>query len=161
MVLIAEQKNGRREIFCWFRPKWESGIIGTERKDGLRCIECSMFRNETRFRSSQLIKEAIQCLLPWEHANDVTWPDGIITGVNSIKTSGGRNVNSRPGECFRQAGFEQFNHSGKNIRADVWLRYVDVLPVAVIPPKSARLLSKREDKPLPRSSRSILDVSDL
>lgn len=132
MILICEQQNGRRALFCWWRPKWESGLLGTERKDGLRCIECTMFRNETRFRSSELITEAISCLLTWEHALDVQWPDGIITGVNSIKTQAGRNPGNLPGHCFRQAGFVEFKHPGKN-RADVWLRYVGELPASVLP----------------------------
>ena len=80
-VLYARQRNGRDAVFCWWRPKWESGLLGTERKDKLRAIECSIFRNKTRFRSSTLIIDAISCLLTWQHANDVEWPDGIITGV--------------------------------------------------------------------------------
>lgn len=142
MVLLCEQKNGRRALFCWFRPKWESGILGTERKDGLRCIECSMFRNETRFRSSHLIIEAVQCLLTWEHAQDVDWYDGIITGVNSQKTASGRNSLSLPGKCFREAGFVDFYHPGKN-RADVWLKYALKFPKPIRPQISERLKDRR------------------
>lgn len=29
-VLLAEQANGRRALFVWWRPKWESGIRGTD-----------------------------------------------------------------------------------------------------------------------------------
>lgn len=137
-VLIAEQANGRRAVFVWWRPKWESGIKGTERFDRLRCIECTIFRNETRFRSSDLILEAISCLLTWDRANDTDWKDGIITAVNSIKTSGGRSISSPPGMCFRAAGFRPFGHAPSK-RADIWLRYNNPLPPAIAPDISARL----------------------
>lgn len=143
MVLLAEQKNGRRAAFCWWRPKWESGLAGTERKDGLRCIECSLFRNETRFRSSELIVDAIACLLTWQHAGDVRWPDGIITGVNSEKTKGGRAADSAPGKCFIEAGFEPFAHPGKGKRADTWLRYSAEMPTPRRPLTTERLDERR------------------
>lgn len=141
--LYLEQKSGRAAVFCWWRPKWESGLKGTERKDGLRCIECTIFRNETRFRSSDLIRDAVACLLTWEHARDQAWPDGIISGVNVAKTAGGRQPGSEPGKCFLEAGFTPFHHPGKNKRADLWLRYTDPLPRAVAAPLSLRLAEKR------------------
>lgn len=49
--------DGRGAVFVWWRPKWESGILGTERADGLRAIECTIFRNESGIRSSELIRE--------------------------------------------------------------------------------------------------------
>lgn len=143
MVLFAEQKNGRSASFCWFRPKWESGIRGTERKDGLRAIECAIFRNETSWLSSKLIIEAVSCLLTWDHALDVAWPDGIITGVSSEKTKLGRNSAHEPGHCFREAGFEPFVHSGKNAKADVWLRLPrERWPAPAVPLRTERLLSR-------------------
>jgi hypothetical protein len=148
-VLYAEQRSGRSASFCWWRPKWESGIVGTERKDGLRCIECSIFHNETRFRASDLIIDAIACLLTWEHANDVEWPDGIITGINTLKTAHGRADDHEAGYCFRKAGFELFAHPGKGKRADVWLRYAGpgfgaFGPArAIVPPQSQRLIERR------------------
>jgi len=92
------------------------------RKDGLLAIECSLFRNETRFRSSKLIRDAVEMVKAWEHALDVYWPDGLITGVSSSLTAAGRHPDSEPGACFRYAGWEPFCHPGKNKRADVWLR---------------------------------------
>jgi len=142
-VLYAEQRNGRSAVFVWWRPKWEAGIPGTQRKDGLKCIECTIFRNETRFRSSEMIVDAIACLLSWQHAHDVEWPDGIITGVNSEKTRGGRSPDSAPGECFRRADFVPFAHPGKAKRANVWLRYAGVLPAAHTPERSQRLIDRR------------------
>lgn len=157
LVLYCEQKNGRSAVFNWFRPKWESGIIGTERKDGLRCIECSIFRNETRVLSSLLILDAISCLLTWEHALDVEWPDGIITGVNSDKTKFGRSSNSLPGECFRRAGFEEFKHPGKGTRADIWLRFVGSTP----PPRNPEKICRFQTTDLkPKRQRPNLDLFD-
>lgn len=120
-ILYLEQRNGRAAVFCWWRPKWEDGSPGTQRKDGLRCIECAIFRNETRFRSSDLIRKAVEKLREWEHARDVRWPDGLITGVSSEKTRGGRSAESLPGHCFRAAGWVPFVK--KAGRADVWLKH--------------------------------------
>ncbi len=141
--LYLEQKSGRAAVFCWWRPKWECGLVGTARKDGLRCIECTIFRNETRFRSSNIIRDAVACLLSWEHAQDQEWLDGIITSVNTAKTAGGRAADAKPGKCFLAAGFTPFQHPGKNKRADLWLRYTDPLPHAVTPAMSIRLAQKR------------------
>ena len=121
-ILYLEQKSGRAAAFCWWRPKWEDGRPGTIRKDGLRCIECTLFRNETRFRSSDLIRAAVEMVLTWDRALDVEWPDGLITGVNSKATQGGRNELSQPGRCFLEADWHYFNHPGRNVRADIWLR---------------------------------------
>lgn len=121
-ILYFEQRNGRAAVFCWWRPKWEAGIPGTERKDGLRAIECAIFRNETRHRSSDLIREAVAMVLEWEHAKDTTWPDGLITGVSSADTTSRRAPDHLPGHCFREAGWTDFNHPGKKKRADVWLK---------------------------------------
>lgn len=119
-ILYLEQKSGRAAAFCWWRPKWESGIPGTARKDGLRCIECTLFRNESRWRSSDLIHSAMDSLQTWEHARDVEIPDGVITGVSAGKTAQGRAPDHLPGHCFRAAGWEEFDHAAG--RADVWLR---------------------------------------
>lgn len=35
-VLFAEQKNGRRAVFVWWRPKWEDGRPGTARMAPIR-----------------------------------------------------------------------------------------------------------------------------
>jgi hypothetical protein len=142
-VLFAEQRSGRRAVFVWWRPKWEDGRPGTQRFDGLRCIENTIFRNETRFRSSDLIDDAIACLLSWKRAKDVEWPDGIITGVNSEKTAGGRADDHDPGWCFIKAGFEPFDHPGKRKAADVWLRYAGAMPALATPARSERLIALR------------------
>jgi hypothetical protein len=122
MVLKARGLVGCA-VWVWFRPKWESGIQGTERKDGLRAIECTLFRNESGFLSSELIREACDWLLKWEHALDTKWPDGAITGIKSDATARGRSKRSLPGQCYRAAGGVEFNHRKSN-RADVWLKWL-------------------------------------
>ncbi len=148
--LYYEQRNGRSAVFAWFRPKWESGIVGTERKDKLRAIECAIFRNCTRVRSSELIEQAVAAVLTWEHALDVDWPDGLITGVSSEKTAGGRHEDHAPGWCFREAGWDDFEHAKG--RADVWLRCNLIHPAQAIVPVDLGRRPFYEDAPrLPTS----------
>jgi hypothetical protein len=128
-TLYAEQRNGRAAVFCWWRPRWE---IGVERFDRLRAIECTIFRNQTRFRSSDLIREAVAAVLTWPHAVDTAWPDGLITGVDSAATAGGRAPDAPPGVCFRKAGWDAFDHAPG--RADVWLRLAEPLPAPMAAP---------------------------
>lgn len=130
-ILYLRQRNGREAAWCWWRPKWESGIPGTVRKDGLRAIECTLFRNQTRFRSSDLVHDAVASVLTWEHARDTDWPDGLISGVNSVATATGRSPESAPGYCFLRAGWERFDHPEG--RADVWLRCHDYPAVGRTP----------------------------
>ncbi len=119
MVLWAQGSKGHA-VWVWFRPKWESGIKGTERKDKLRAIECTLFRNESGIQSSDLIIEASAILLTWERAQDTDWPDGAITGIKSDVTGQCRSRNSLPGACYRHAGWKDFPHRASK-RADVWL----------------------------------------
>lgn len=109
-------------VWVWFRPKWESGIVGTTRKDGLFAIECTLFRNESGLLSSELIKDACLALKHWERAQDVEWPDGAITGIRENATADRRGKANLPGHCYRMAGWEEFEHN-KSVRADCWLRY--------------------------------------
>lgn len=119
MVLLAHTNVGRA-VWVWFRPKWESGIVGTERKDKLRAIECTLFRNESGILSSVLVTQAAAALLTWDHARDVEWEDGMITGINSNKTSRRRSKHELPGRCYRAAGWVTFQHRASD-KADVWL----------------------------------------
>lgn len=120
-VLRADTTTGSA-VWVWFRPKWESGIVGTERKDKLRAIECTLFRNETNLLSSDLIVEACGWLTVWEFALNTAWSDGAITGIKSNVTKDRRGARSLPGHCYRMAGWVEFPHRSSN-RADVWLRY--------------------------------------
>jgi hypothetical protein len=45
--------------------------------------------------------------------------DGLITGIGSEATARGRSRRSRPGECYRRAGWTEIDHAKG--RADVWL----------------------------------------
>lgn len=119
-VLVLPDGRG---VFVWWRPKWEAGI---ERMDGLRAIECTIFRNSSPRRSSDLVREAVEAL-SWPAAGRYLHgitdpPDGLITGVSSAKTARRRSRRSLPGKCFREAGWVEFDHA-KGV-ADVWLRYV-------------------------------------
>lgn len=115
-VLYYEQKNGRAAVWVWWRPKWEAGI---ERFDGLRAIECTLFRNQTRVRSSDLIREAVTLLPEWNRISP--HPDGLITGVNSMAVIGGLHPDSFPGHCYHMAGWEVIPGK-KSPKADKWYR---------------------------------------
>lgn len=117
LVLTLENHSA---VFVWFRPKWESGIKGTERKDGLRAIECTLFHNKSKILSSLLIIDAVACLLTWEYALNTQWPDGIITAVNELYTRKQRSNKSQPGQCFIHAGWKSLQHNTSN-RTSHWL----------------------------------------
>lgn len=120
LVLRASGPLGHA-AWVWFRPKWESGIKGTMRKDGLFAIECTLFRNESGLLSSVLIQEAEIWLARWKHACDVDWPDGAITGIRADATVKRRSRSALPGHCYRMAGWESLTTHRSSIRADTWL----------------------------------------
>ncbi|TAL44100.1 MAG: hypothetical protein EPN91_05090 [Salinibacterium sp.] len=130
-VLYAEGVSGAA-VFCWFRPRWE---VGQQRFDRLQAIECTIFRNETELRSSDLIVEALAAVQTWDHAIDTELRDGFITGINSRATAGRRSKRALPGLCFREAGFVEFPHQAR--AADVWLR-AERLPDACRPVREPR-----------------------
>lgn len=65
---------------------------------------CSLFRNESRTLSSQLILSAIV-------ATRNVWPNvpdlGMITFIDEVKTQRRRSKRHLPGHCYRMAGFIQ------------------------------------------------------
>lgn len=122
------EHEGRGAVWCWWRPKWEAGI---ERFDKLHALECTIFRNETTLRSSELVCEAVEALyLPEaEEALKLKEPSQylLITGVSAPKTRKGRSKNSLPGACFRYAGWAPLE--GKTSRrADTWLTFSHLNP---------------------------------
>ena len=126
-VLYFENETGSA-AWCWWRPKWETGQIGTQRKDGLKCLECTLFANRgTGILSSELVHDAVTALLLPEatKALSITDPNKLllITGVSSSKTSGRRSRNSLPGKCYREAGWTNFEH--RKGKADVWLSFIE------------------------------------
>ncbi len=69
------------------------------RDDGQVGVNCFVFRNEGQSQSSDLIREADE--LAWQK-----WPqERLFTYVDGEKTAKRRSKNSRPGECFLQAGW--------------------------------------------------------
>lgn len=124
-VLYAADDQGEA-VWVWWRPKWEDGRPGTARKDGLRCLECTIFRRDgLSVLASGLIKAAVAALdlpevraaLHWDLMGPLT--DGLITGVGSAQTAARRSRHRAPGECFRRAGWVEFPKRGG--KADVWL----------------------------------------
>lgn len=123
-VMLAEYPSGSA-LWCWWRPKWEDGRPGTQRKDRLRVVECTMFRRvgETD-RASELIRLAVLALRSGAAAEDLHLDnagpiDGLLTGVSSTKTTGGRSPWHQPGWCYRKAGWVEIDKRTR--RADVWL----------------------------------------
>ncbi len=118
-VLYFENECGRG-LWCWWRPKWEAG---QERFDKIRALECTIFRNESKLVSSALIIKAVEMLQTLDAVKDLNLDQPhrlqLITGVSSEKTKRCRSKRALPGECFRRAGWREFEH--KRGRADVWL----------------------------------------
>ena len=123
-VLFAHDHIGTA-LFCWWRPKWEDGRPGTQRKDGLRTIECTMFRREGHGSvSSQLIRAAVFQLQSEDARSDLHLDQAgpisvLVTGVGSVATSRRRSSRAKPGTCFRHAGWHELQKTTR--RADVWL----------------------------------------
>lgn len=111
LTLYARDQRGGEAVFNWWRPRWDVG-----RKDGLRAIECTIFRNETEWLSSELVVEAAAAVQCWERMEDGV---ALITSVNSVATRRRRSRRHLPGHCFRVAGWVDLEHSVG--RADVWL----------------------------------------
>lgn len=81
-------------LFGWWRPHPNSGIKAMNGLDGWTC---TIFRNESGFRSSDLILDAEEAIA--EEGYDIG-PDGLITYVWDSKVA---SVN--PGYCFKRAGY--------------------------------------------------------
>lgn len=84
MVLITAQGNA---LFVWRKFIDDSGQRG---------VNCAVFRNESKFKSSELIKEAME--LAWRR-----WPnERLYTYVNPIKIR-----SQNPGCCFLKADWQR------------------------------------------------------
>lgn len=88
------------------------------RDDGLDAWECTIFRNESGHRSSDMIMWA-------EWATKQEWgnypKDGIITYVDAAKVK-----STNPGYCFKQAGWKTIGKSKK--RGLILLQQIHELP---------------------------------
>ena len=112
---------GSKAVWCWWRPAWEQGI---ERGDGLRALECTIFRLIGRaWTASDLITAAVSALDSIQATQELAISDPpslpLITGVDTAKTAKRRGKHNLAGHCFREAGWSEFPH--RSGRADVWL----------------------------------------
>jgi hypothetical protein len=73
------------------------------RDDELKAWECTIFRNESKYLSSDMIRVAVEATIAeWGQPP----PDGIITYVDQSKVR-----SSNPGFCFLSAGFQRIGKS--------------------------------------------------
>ena len=90
LVLVTEARDA---VFGWWRPHPRSGIISMSGLDGWTC---SIFRNTSSFRSSEMILEAERLLAERHQCG----PDGLLTYVWDRKVQ-----SKNPGYCFKCAGW--------------------------------------------------------
>lgn len=76
------------------------------RDDGFNAWECTIFRNESRHLSSELIKQAVEIT---KHYWGELPPDGIITTIAPDKI---KSIN--PGCCFKKAGWKYIGKTKVN-----------------------------------------------
>ena len=85
-------------VFGWWRPHPKSGIRAMNGLDGWTC---TIFRNESDLKSSELILEAEMFL-----SGESCGPSGLLTYVFDKK------IRSRnPGCCFKMAGYKRIGRS--------------------------------------------------
>lgn len=90
-------------VFGWWRPDPSSGIVAMNGLDGWTC---TIFRNESAVRSSDLILDAELAI---SERGYVCGPDGLLTYVWDRKV---RSTN--PGYCFKCAGYVKRGRSADN-----------------------------------------------
>lgn len=90
----------RDAVFGWWRPDPATGLKPWNGLDGWTC---TIFRNESGHRSSDLILEAEQALAATGHS---CGPDGLITYVWDKKVR-----SENPGACFKRAGWKRTGRS--------------------------------------------------
>jgi hypothetical protein len=79
-------------VFAWQKQRY--------RRDGQQGVNCTIFRNESPHRSSDMIREAMS--LAWER-----WPgERLFTLVDPRKVQ-----SSNPGYCFLMAGWRKCGQS--------------------------------------------------
>lgn len=91
IVLVTEPRD---VVFGWWRPDPASGI---RQMNGLDGWTCTIFRNESATRASDLILEAEKALVDDGRG---CGPDGMLTYVWDRRV---RSAN--PGYCFKRAGW--------------------------------------------------------
>jgi hypothetical protein len=98
LVLVAPDA-----LFGWWRPHPRSGIVAMNKLDGWTC---SIFRNESLLRSSDMILDAELAL---RDSGFGCGPSGMLTYVWDSKI---KSVN--PGYCFKRAGWQTIGRSADN-----------------------------------------------
>ncbi|HZZ80976.1 MAG TPA: hypothetical protein VFE62_20915 [Gemmataceae bacterium] len=92
-------------FFCVALFVWTKRI----RDDGQDGVNCSVFRNESDHRSSDMILEAEQ----WAW---LKWPgERLFTMVNAEKTARRRGKRNPPGMCFIAAGWRECGRTKKGL----------------------------------------------
>lgn len=89
---------GPRAVWGWWRPHPASGLKSMNGLDGWTC---TIFRNEGKVLSSELILEAEKFL-----ADRSIGPDGLLTYVWDSKIR-----STHPGYCFLCAGYKRVGRS--------------------------------------------------
>jgi hypothetical protein len=93
MMLITAQVDA---LFVWRKFIDASGQKG---------VNCAIFRNESKVKSSDLIREAVELAVK-------RWPgERLYTYVNSKKIR-----SSNPGYCFLQAGWRRCGETKKQLK---------------------------------------------
>jgi hypothetical protein len=100
IVLVPPTEDA---VFGWWRPDPASGIKAMNGLDGWTC---TIFRNESAFRSSDLIRDAETAIAEFGYD---CGPDGLLTYVFDRKV---RSTN--PGFCFKKAGWRVVGRSADN-----------------------------------------------
>lgn len=122
-------------VFVWWVPARE---VGASRMDHIDAVECTIFRNESPALSSDMVRDAVACVLNWEHVRP---GDMVVTAVGGAATARRRSRRALPGQCFRMAGWAEWDHKSTNA-ALTWLR-------AVAPWPDARRPQRRPEATLP------------
>lgn len=90
-------------LFVWRKERPEF------RRDGQVGVNCSVFRNESQHRSSDMIFEAMAAA--WEK-----WPgERLFTMVDQKKTAKRRGKRNEPGWCFLCAGWRRCGETKKGL----------------------------------------------
>jgi hypothetical protein len=87
MVLLTRDCDA---LFAWLRPL-------VERKDGQQGVCCTVFRNESALRASDLIREA----------DDLAWARWPSEQRHFTFVHPGEVASEVPGYCFRRAGWKR------------------------------------------------------
>jgi hypothetical protein len=92
LILATPERDA---VFGWWRPDPSSGIKAMNNLDGWTC---TIFRNEGRRLSSELVLAAERLLIGTRYT---IGPDGLLTYVWDSKIK-----SANPGYCFKVAGWK-------------------------------------------------------